>query len=259
MYMNELEKVNEKVTITTLEVAEMMEIPHYDILKKLEGVTKSDGSIKTKGIIPILTEGNFPVSDYFQISSYKDASGKENRCYQVTKLGCDFLANKFTGEKGIIFTAKYVKRFDEMEKELEAKKQPTALPTSYKEALLQLVAQIEKNERLEAENKSLLPKAQFHDAVTASEDCITIEEMGKILHSKGIQVGRNRLYQWLRIENVLMSNNLPYQKYMEAGYFKVREYSFTDKKGESRINTQTLITPKGQKAIVKSWEDFMNE
>ena len=83
--------------------------------------------------------------------------------------------------------------------------------------------------------------------------------MGKILRSKGIQVGRNRLYQWLRIENVLMSNNLPYQKYMEAGYFKVREYSFTDKKGESRINTQTLITPKGQKAIVKSWEDFMNE
>ena len=257
--MNEIEEVDNKMTITTLEVAEMMEIPHYDILKKLEGVTRSNGTIKAKGIIPILTDGNFPVSDYFEVSSYKDASGKENRCYNVTKLGCDFLANKFTGEKGILFTARYVKRFNEMEQTLENKKQPAALPTSYKEALLQLVAQIEENERLEAENKSMLPKAKFHDAVTASEDCITIEEMSKILHSKGIQVGRNRLYQWLRIENVLMSNNLSYQKYMEAGYFKVREYTFTDKRGESRIKTQTLVTPKGQKAIVKSWEDFINE
>lgn len=257
--MNGIEKLDNKMTITTLEVAEMMGVPHYDILKKLEGVTRSNGTIKAKGIIPILTDGNFPVSDYFEVSSYKDASGKENRCYNVTKLGCDFLANKFTGEKGILFTARYVKRFNEMEQALENKKQPAALPTSYKEALLQLVAQIEENERLEAENKSMLPKAKFHDAVTASEDCITIEEMSKILHSKGIQVGRNRLYQWLRIENVLMSNNLPYQKYMEAGYFKVREYTFTDKRGESRIKTQTLVTPKGQKAIVKSWEDFMNE
>ncbi len=257
--MNEIEKLDNKMTITTLEVAEMLEIPHYDILKKLEGVTRANGTVKTKGIIPVLTEGNFPVSDYFQISSYKDASGKENRCYNVTKLGCDFLANKFTGEKGILFTAKYVKRFDEMEKELETKKRPAALPTSYKEALLQLVAQIEENERLEAENRSLLPKAQFHDAVTASEDCITIEEMSKVLHSKGIQIGRNRLYQWLRIESVLMSNNLPYQKFMEAGYFKVHEYTFTDRQGNPRIKTQTLVTSKGQKAIVKSWEDFMNE
>ena len=58
------------------------------------------------------------VSDYFILSSYKDASGKENKCYFVTKLRCGFLANKFTGEKGVLFTAKYVKRFDEMEQEL---------------------------------------------------------------------------------------------------------------------------------------------
>lgn len=42
-----------------------------------------------------------------------------NKCYLVTKLGCDFLANKFTGEKGVIFTAKYVKCFHEMEDTLE--------------------------------------------------------------------------------------------------------------------------------------------
>jgi len=49
------------------------------------------------------------------ISFYKDASGKENKCYEVTRIGCDFLANKSTGEKGVLFTARYVKRFNEME------------------------------------------------------------------------------------------------------------------------------------------------
>lgn len=105
-------------TITTVEIAEMMEVEHKEILKKLEGTTKPDGSAKQIGIIPVLTKGNFPLSDYFILSSYKDSSGKENKCYLVTKLGCDFLANKFTGEKGIIFTAKYVKRFRDMEEHI---------------------------------------------------------------------------------------------------------------------------------------------
>lgn len=102
-------------TITTLEIAEMMGVEHYKILRKLEG------DKNRKGYISILTDSQMGVSDYFIPSIYKDASGKENRCYLVTKLGCDFLANKFTGEKGVIFTAKYVKRFHEMEDALDAK------------------------------------------------------------------------------------------------------------------------------------------
>ena len=61
------EKIN---VITTLEIAEMMEVEHKEILKKLEGTTRSDGSIKQIGIIPVLAKGNFPLSDYFIISSY---------------------------------------------------------------------------------------------------------------------------------------------------------------------------------------------
>lgn len=98
-----------KNTITTLEVSEMMETEHWKLLRKL------DGDKKSNGIIKILTDNNFVVSDYFIPSAYKDASGKENKCYEVTKLGCDFLANKSTGEKGVLFTARYVKKFYEME------------------------------------------------------------------------------------------------------------------------------------------------
>lgn len=98
-----------KNTITTLEVADMMETEHYKIIRKLEG----DKS--RKGYIQIMTDSQMGVSDYFIPSVYKDASGKENKCYEVTKLGCDFLANKSTGEKGVLFTARYVKKFYEME------------------------------------------------------------------------------------------------------------------------------------------------
>lgn len=96
-------------TITTVEIAEIMEVSHKEILRKLEGASDR------KGYIQIFAENQMALSDYFLESTYADSSGKENKCYSVTKIGCDFLANKFTGEKGILFTAKYVKRFHEME------------------------------------------------------------------------------------------------------------------------------------------------
>lgn len=111
-------------TITTLEIAEMMEMRHDRVLRKLEG--QDVKGKHTEGIIEILTHHNLGASDYFIPSTYKDESGKENKCYKVTKLGCDFLANKFNGEKGIVFTARYVKRFTDMEKAI--KKPQAALP-----------------------------------------------------------------------------------------------------------------------------------
>lgn len=100
-------------TISTIEVAQMMEVEHKLILRKLDGRENKGKHIK--GYIEILTENQMVPSDYFIPTTYKDASGKENKCYNVTKMGCEFLANKFTGEKGVIFTAKFVKRFHEME------------------------------------------------------------------------------------------------------------------------------------------------
>ena len=106
-------------TIPSYEVAEMMEREHSKVLKMLEGETYKDGRTKVVGIIPTLTEARTRVSDYFMESTYKDASGKTNKCYECTKMGCELLANKMTGEKGILFTAKYVAKFNAMEKAVE--------------------------------------------------------------------------------------------------------------------------------------------
>ena len=91
-------------TIPSYEVAKMMERPHWKVLNMIEGKA---GEI---GISKVLTDNDFVVSDYFIESTYKDASGKQNKCYECTKMGCEMLANKMTGEKGILFTARYVKK-----------------------------------------------------------------------------------------------------------------------------------------------------
>lgn len=109
---------NEKTkTIPSTEVAKMMQREHKEVIRMIDGYEPPEGSKKRKivGIIPTLTKGNITPSDYFIENTYKDKSGKLNKCYECTKMGCELLANKLTGEKGILFSATYVKRFNEME------------------------------------------------------------------------------------------------------------------------------------------------
>ena len=117
----------------------------------------------------------------------------------------------------------------------------------------------ETNQKLEKERDELIPKAEFGGMIGISNDCITMEEMAKVLHSHGIKdIGRNRLFAWLRAEKVLQRNNLPYQRYLESGFFKVHEYTYADRRtGERRIRTQTTVTPTGQMSIVHSWVTWL--
>lgn len=103
-------------TIPTYEAAEMMGKRHSDVLRMLEGSEKP----KVVGIIPtILTNVELRLLDYFIESTYVDKKGETRKCYECTKMGCELLANKMTGEKGILFTARYVKKFNDMEKAIE--------------------------------------------------------------------------------------------------------------------------------------------
>ena len=100
-------------TIPSYEVAEMMDKKHYEVLTMIHGTSDRDG------IIQILNDLQMEVADFFIISSYVDSKGEERVCYECTKMGCDMLANKMTGKKGIVFTAKYVKAFNDMQKAIE--------------------------------------------------------------------------------------------------------------------------------------------
>lgn len=119
-------KSTKERTISSIEVAQMMETEHWKILRKLEGQEKEGRHIP--GFVEILGNNDIVVADYFIPSSYSDSQGKERPCYEITKLGCDFLANKFTGEKGVLFTARYVKRFAEMEQVIAQSTINTGIP-----------------------------------------------------------------------------------------------------------------------------------
>lgn len=91
-----------KLFTDSREVADMIDKSHKNLL----------ADIRT--YIDYLTGSNFSPLDYFIESSYVDAKGEERPCYQCTKKGCDMIANKLQGKKGVIFTAKYIEAFDKM-------------------------------------------------------------------------------------------------------------------------------------------------
>lgn len=99
-------------TIDSREVAEMLGTEHKYVLRSIEGTEK------VIGIIPTLESANLHYQDYFIESTYKSGTRKY-KCYLCTKLGCEMLGNKLQGEKGILFTAKYVKRFNDMENAIQ--------------------------------------------------------------------------------------------------------------------------------------------
>ena len=88
----------------------------------------------------------------------------------------------------------------------------------------EMIAELQaENERQAAKIKEDAPKVEFYNAVTDSTDCIDIGQAAKILNVKG--VGRNKLFEILRKEGVLDRKNMPYQKFVDAGLFRVIETS----------------------------------
>ena len=119
MYLTTTNEQGETVpVIDSREVARMMGVTHGYLLKCIEG------GKEIVGILPTLSQHGIRSCDYYILSSYKQSNNAENRCYLVTKKGCELLGNKQQGEKGILFSIAYVERFNEMEKELKEKQQP---------------------------------------------------------------------------------------------------------------------------------------
>lgn len=94
--------------IDSRDVAEMVGKRHNDLVRDIDTHVKAMGQ-----------NADLRSDDYYIESSYQAGTGKSYRCYLLTKLGCEMIANKLTGEKGILFTAFYVKHFNQMEKAMQ--------------------------------------------------------------------------------------------------------------------------------------------
>lgn len=100
--MGDLTKVPH--VLDSREVAEMVGMRHADLMRNISHY-----------IEVISTNAKLRSLDFFIERTYKDKKGESRKCYDITKKGCEMVANKLTGEKGILFTAEYVERFNQME------------------------------------------------------------------------------------------------------------------------------------------------
>lgn len=95
--------MNIEQKLTSMEVAEMVEKQHKELLRDIRRYCEQLGQSK------------IALTDFFTKSTYTTEQNKELPCYLVTKKGCELIAHKLTGQKGTEFTAKYINRFHEME------------------------------------------------------------------------------------------------------------------------------------------------
>lgn len=93
------------------------------------------------------------------------------------------------------------------------------------------------------------PLVEFAEQVANTDNLIDMNEMAKLARDENIPIGRNRLFSWLRRKNILMGNNLPYQRYIEREYFAVKESVF-ETGTMSKTYQQTCVTGRGQRFVI---------
>ena len=170
-------------------------------------------------------------------SSYKvEGQKREYKEYLLTKDGFTLYMFNIQGYND--FKLAYINKFNEMERALQFNTPQTfaeALKLAYEQ---QLVIEEQKQKLIEAE-----PKIEFYDTVTGSDTTIDLGQAAKVLNYKGL--GRNKLFQYLRDKDILMSGNTPYQKYVDAGYFRLIETTWNTPNNDSMIYLKTVVYQKG--------------
>ncbi|MFJ7761971.1 Rha family transcriptional regulator [Bacillus toyonensis] len=228
---NELSVNQQEVNyIDSLEVAEMVGKQHKHLLRDID-----------KYLEVFLTNPNMDSLKYFVTAKYLDLKGEPRRKYLLTRKGCELVANKMTGEKGILFTVAYIDRFHEMEKAVQ---QP-ALPTTYKEALLQLVEQVEATEKLQAQLNEQAPAIEYHDKVLSIEGFMTIDETAKELGLRSAQ----QLNQMLKNKGVIKRSGRGSWLH-RAGYEYLKD-GYINYKPIEKKKLQMLVSQKGVKEFAR--------
>lgn len=102
------------------------------------------------------------------------------------------------------------------------------------------------------------PLVQFANQVADTENVIDIGRMAKLANEENIRIGRNTLFRWLKGRKILMSNNIPYQQFIDRGYFVVKE-SVYEQNGMQKTYQQTYVTGKGQQYIIRLLKEYFRE
>lgn len=148
----EITRINkeEKIVVSSRDVAEQFEKEHSDILKSIHGYNRTEKDGTAKHVNGILDDFDSSVNtlEYFIPSEYKDASGKTNKEYLLTRDGFSLLAMGFTGEKALKFKIAYIKQFNAMENLLKGKLIEREKGIAVRQSLTKALQQSKEDERM---------------------------------------------------------------------------------------------------------------
>lgn len=213
-------------TISSREVATMMEVKEHKVmLRKIDNLNE------------ILIGANLCSLDFWVESTYKDTRGREQREYQVTKKGCELIAHKTEGEKGVVFTVRYMERFEQMEKAIQERNEKASLLLAIYEggqlgvSASKRLVEIETQE-LSQQVQFMTPKAESYDQFIDADGTYSTTNACKMLG-----LNRAEVFRWLREKGLVYKKKTEAtQKAVDKGYFK-----HVIKGGHSTM----VITPKG--------------
>lgn len=214
------EVVLSKDKMSSLEVAELTGKAHFNVMRDIRSLLEQ----KVNQI-------------NFEAVEYTDKKGEKRPCYNLTKKGCLILASGYDAK----LREKIIDRWEELE---EAKQTGGfQIPQSYSEALMLAAKQAEQIEQAKQTINRLQPKADFADAAFTTDDKVDIGMAAKILK---LGFGRNTLFQKLRQVGVFFSNrNEPKQRFVNAGYFEMKEKFIERNSHPGFVVTKILVTQKG--------------
>lgn len=172
-----------RLLVDSREVAEMIGKRHDHLIRDIEGY---------KAVLD--QNPDLGADQFFEESSYEAGTGKQYRCYLLTRIGCDMVANKMTGEKGVLFTAAYVTKFEEMEKQLRSNPPQMSQLEIVAHLALQAVQKEKEDARRDQELQSL--KSGLN---TLTENLTAIPDAAKVVdlvneYARWTRIGHNEIY-----------------------------------------------------------------
>ena len=119
---------------------------------------------------------------------------------------------------------------------------------------------IEQQLRRDAESqvREMKPKALFADSVATSESTVLVGELAKIIRGNGVDIGATRLFRWMREHGYLINRkgsdwNMPTQRAMDLGLFKIKETTINHSNGTTSISKTPKVTGKGQQYFINKF------
>ena len=224
--MNELVMVeNNQVVVSSRQVAENFGKQHKDVLESIRGILAAENS----------------ATEFFHESTFENR-GKHYPEYIMNRDGFSLLVMGFTGKEAMTWKIRYIQAFNEMEAKI--RENILTLPNfnNPAEAARAWAKEYEEKQKALAQVTEMKPKAEFYDDVTGSTDTIDIGSVAKVLNIPNM--GRNKLFSFLREKKVLNKRNEPYQEYVDKGYFRQIETSW-EHNGTTHINLKTVVFQKG--------------